>query len=89
MQYESIKEIREVGSWKANFLLEHDWVVLDVQSATRSARHAMSPAGLNNGAYYVRRGPIYVVGRPDGVETIEFPPFPQPKEPVVQQEAKE
>lgn len=73
MMYENIKEVRETGARNTNFLLAHDWVLLEIQFSSWSATHGITKGVQNSGSYYVRRGPIYVVGRPDGVETINYP----------------
>lgn len=68
----SIKEVQEGGKRLANWYMEHGYILLDIQSGARAARY---PAKSADGReYYVRRNPVYVVGRPEGVEAAPSPP---------------
>jgi len=71
--YENIVEVRECGQHNANFYLTNNYVLLDVQQGTYSTRHFTEPAGEHAGGYFVRRNPIYVLGRPEGVESVTPP----------------
>ena len=69
----TIKEVQEGGKNLANWYLSHGYVLLDIQSGSRAQRFpAASASGFQ---YYVRRNPVYVLGRPEGVEAS--PPFPR------------
>lgn len=68
---ETIKEVQEGGKHLANWYLSHGYILLAIQ---QGAWPKPLPLPNPNGQqYYVRRNPIYVVGRPDGVEPA--PPF--------------
>lgn len=70
----SIQEVQEGGKRLANWYLSHGYVLLDIQSASRSDKHPKdSQSGLSQ--VYVRRNPVYVVGRPKGVD--EAPRMPK------------
>ena len=69
----TIKEVQECGQRLANHLLRHGYVLLDIQSGSRAQRYP--EGGSNQGQlYYVRRNPIYVLGRPEGVEPAPLMP---------------
>jgi len=70
----TIVEVRECGQRLANYLLEHGYALLDIQGSSRAQRY---PEGGNQQGqlYYIRRNPVYVVGRPEGVEAA--PPMPK------------
>jgi hypothetical protein len=69
---ENIKEVQEGGKRLANWYLDHGYILLDIQSGSRAARY---PAKSADGReYYVRRNPVYILGRPEGVEPAEPPP---------------
>ena len=68
----SIKEIQEGGKRIANWYLDHGYVLLAIQSAARARRYPEDrPHGQQ---YYVNHNPVYVLGRPEGVEAAEPPP---------------
>lgn len=67
---QNIKEIQEGGKGLANWYLNHGYILLDIQSASRSDHHPIA----GNQQYYVRRNPIYVLGRPEGVAIAPPPP---------------
>jgi hypothetical protein len=74
----TIKEIQEGGKRIANHYLSHGYVLLSVQSGARIEK--FPDGGPNAGQYYIRRNPVYVLGRPEGVEPAEPPPkrtFPE------------
>ena len=75
----TIKEVQEGGKNLANWYLDHGYVLLDIQPAARGQRFP-TETGPNAGQWYVRRNPVYVVGRPEGVEAADSPPrwAPQP-----------
>lgn len=68
----TIKEVQEGGKNFANWYLERGYILLDIQSGSRAQRY---PGGMNASGqqYYVRRNPVYVLGRPEGVEAAPFP----------------
>lgn len=66
----NIKEIEEGGKKLANWYLAHGYVLLDIQAGARADWNPRSAA--NAQMCYVRRNPVYVVGRPEGV-----PPAPR------------
>lgn len=69
----TIKEVQEGGKRIANHYLSHGYVLLDIQQAARSRRF---PDDNKSGQqYYVHRNPVYVLGRPDGVD--EAPALPR------------
>lgn len=79
----TIKEVQEGGKWLANHYLDHGYVLLDIQAGARGQQ--FPDKGPNAGQWYVRRNPVYVVGRPEGVEAA--PPPPQRERP--KEEAKQ
>ena len=74
-----IEELVEVRIRDVNDYLRHDYQFLAIQSISISARHPTAEADKANKNYYVRRYPVYVLGRPPGVEPWSPPPKP-PKE---------
>ncbi|KKM95481.1 hypothetical protein LCGC14_1187790 [marine sediment metagenome] len=70
----TIREVREGGQRVANHYLSRGYVLLDVQGQARSRRIAPQDARQEGRQYYVQRQPVYVVGRPEGVEECEPPP---------------
>jgi len=68
----TIKEVREGGQHYANWYLDHGYVLLDIQTGARAQRFPNVNAG--GAQYYVRRNPVYVLGRPEGVEVAPPPP---------------
>lgn len=69
----TIKEIQEGGKYLANHFLSYGYILLDIQAGTRAQKF---PEENRSGQqYYVRRNPIYVLGRPDAVEPA--PPVPK------------
>jgi hypothetical protein len=67
----TIKEVQEGGKYLANWYLEHGYVLLDIQSSSQ-ARKAPDIVGRQ---YYIRKNPIYILGRPEGVQVA--PPLPK------------
>lgn len=66
----TIKEVQEGGKHLANWYLDHGYVLLDIQSSSQ-ARKAPDAIGKQ---YFIRRNPIYILGRPKGVKVAPFPP---------------
>lgn len=61
----NIKEVQEGGKKLANWYLAHGYMLLDIQTGARADWNPRSAA--NGQMCYVRRNPVYVMGRPDGV----------------------
>ena len=77
----TIKEVQEGGKRLANWYLDHGYVLLDIQQGARSRRYpGVSASGHQ---YYVYRNPVYVLGRPEGVEVAPFPPLRESPAPSV------
>jgi hypothetical protein len=68
----TIKEVQEGGKYLANHYLSKGYLLLDIQVGARATRFPEENRGGQQ--YYVRRNPVYVLGRPDGVEPAEPPP---------------
>lgn len=69
----TVKEVQEGGKYLANHYLSHGYILLDIQAGTRAQKF---PEENRSGQqYYVRRNPVYVLGRPDGVKPA--PPIPK------------
>ncbi len=64
----TIKEVQEGGKRLANHLLDHGYILLDVQSSARQRSFPAIHLPGNQYQYYVYRNPVYVLGRPEGVE---------------------
>lgn len=62
----SIKEVQECGKKLANHYLEHGYLLLDIQTGTRIGKYPDDNKGGQN--YFIRRNPIFVLGRPEGIE---------------------
>lgn len=62
----TIKEVQEGGKRLANHYLSHGYLLLDIQTGARARKFPE----INRGGqqYYVHRNPVYVLGRPEGVE---------------------
>jgi hypothetical protein len=74
----TMKEVQEGGKRIANHYLSYGYILLDIQSGARSRKF---PEPNRSGQqYYVHRNPVYVLGRPDGVE---------PAPPMQEQEPKQ
>lgn len=74
MDYEllkTIKEVQECGKRKANYYLDHGYILLDVQTATRGTK--FNEHELTGQQYYARRNPIFVLGRPEGIKQAPNP----------------
>jgi len=69
-----IKEVQEVGKKLANWYLDHGYILLDVQAGTRVGSFPANDRDGHQYQYYVGRNPIYVLGRPDGVEPAPLMP---------------
>ncbi len=68
----TIKEVQEGGKRLANWYLEHGYILLDIQSASRSRRF---PEDNRLGQqFYVHRNPVYVLGRTEEVEPAPLMP---------------
>jgi hypothetical protein len=63
--FSNIKEVQEGGKKLANWYLAHGYLLLDIQSGARADWHPRTAANCQMS--YVRRNPVYIVGRPDGV----------------------
>ena len=74
--YEGIQEVVSVGGHNANFYLGNGYRLLKVIEATTEGT-------LSEGRPFVKRYPIYVLGRPPGVAHVSHKP-PEP----VSEEAK-
>lgn len=75
----NIKEIQEGGKKLANWYLKHGYILLAIQSGSRAAKYPNKSA--DGREYYVRRNPVYVLGRPEDVPEAPNPPYQwQPKE---------
>lgn len=74
----TIKEVQEGGKRLANWYLEHGYLLLAIQEGARTGSFPDSDAGGHQYRYYVRRNPVYVLGRPEGVEAAPFPPKREP-----------
>jgi len=68
----NIKEVQEGGKHYANWYLDHGYTLLAIQVGARA--HSFPNPGPDGLKYYVRRNPVYVLGRPDGVEAAPPPP---------------
>jgi hypothetical protein len=66
-----IKEVQEGGKRLANHLLDRGYILLDIQNAARSRQYNPHDDRGNAQLYYVHRNPVYVLGRPEGVEPAE------------------
>jgi hypothetical protein len=69
----TIREIQEGGKYLANHYLSHGYVLLDIQEGARVGNFPDADAKGHQYRYYVRRNPVYVLGRPEGVEVAEQP----------------
>lgn len=76
--FEQIKEVQDEGKRLANYYLDKGWVLLDIQPGSRTGRFpSENPTGFQ---FYVRKDPVYVVGRPGFVDPCD--PFnPRREEP--------
>lgn len=72
----NIKEVQEGGKYLANWYLDHGYILLDIQFATRGVKFNGRENIQNSQMYFVRRNPCYVLGRPDGVDPAPAPPAP-------------
>lgn len=70
----TIKEVQEGGRRIANHYLSHGYVLLAIQGAARSRKYSNTDESHNAQQYYVHRNPVYVLGRPEGVEEAPSPP---------------
>lgn len=70
----TIKEVQEGGKRLANWYLEHGYVLLEVQEGARARSFPDTDAGGHQYRYYVHRNPVYVLGRPEGVDAAPAPP---------------
>jgi hypothetical protein len=74
----NIKEIQECRKNNANWYLDHGYILLEIQALSRATLYPETNVGQQG--YYVSRHPIYILGRPDGVEAAPPPPRRQPNE---------
>lgn len=63
----TIVEVQEGGKNLANHYLQHGYLLLDVQSGARQSSFPSKDSPGHQYQYYVRRNPVYVVGRPEGI----------------------
>jgi len=82
----TIKEVQEGGKHLANWYLDHGYILLDIQSAARA--RLFHDASVSGRQYYVHRNPVYVLGRPEGVEVAPSPPKWTPPEKNTPEEDK-
>lgn len=68
----TIKEVQEGGKGLANWYLNNGYLLLDIQQAGRAQKFPEENRGGQQ--YFVRRNPIYILGRPDGVKPVGGPP---------------
>lgn len=68
----TIVEVQEGGKNFTNWYLKHNYILLDIQTGTRGQK--FSQEDLTGQQYYVRRNPVYIVGRTADVP--EAPPMP-------------
>jgi len=68
----NIKEVQEGGKNFINWYLSHGYTLLAIQQGARA--QTFPQPNPNGQQQYVRRNPVYVVGRPDGVKPA--PPWP-------------
>ncbi len=68
----TIKEVQEGGKNLANWYLSRGYMLLDIQTGARGQRFPSEHVGAQ--PYYVRRNPVYVLGRPEGIEAAPAPP---------------
>lgn len=73
----TIKEVQECGRRNANWYLEHGYILLDIQSGAR-ARQYPNGAIQQGNQFYVYRGPVYILGCPEGVKAAPPPPREAP-----------
>jgi len=69
----TIKEVQEGGKRFTNWYLGHGYILLAIQVGARAQKFPETNTGGQQ--YYVRRNPVYVLGRPEGVEAA--PPMPR------------
>jgi len=65
---EDIKEVTTGGKDTANWYLKRGYRLLSIQSVA-------APGVRTDGAFYISRRPVFIVGRPDGVERAPDPPY--------------
>lgn len=70
----NIKEVQDGGKRLANWYLDHDYILLDIQPGARSRKHPDDGNAIGN-IYYIAKSPTYVLGRPAGVPPA--PPMPK------------
>ena len=74
----TIREVQEGGKHLANWYLDHGYLLLAIQEGTRARSFPNLKVEGHQYQYYVRRNPVYVLGRPDGVEPAKSPPRWEP-----------
>jgi hypothetical protein len=67
-----IKEVQEGGKRLANWYLERGYILLAIQLGARALPFPNQNVGGQQ--YYVRRNPVFVLGRPEGVKPAPHPP---------------
>lgn len=74
----TIREVQEGGKFLANWYLDRGYILLEIQSGAQIRK---SPSGFDR-QYFIRKNPIYVVGRPDGVAIAPRPPKRESKDEI-------
>lgn len=67
----TIQEVQEGGKRLANHYLSHGYLLLAIQGGARARQFPGQSVGGQQ--WYVRRDPVYVLGRPEGVEAAPNP----------------
>ncbi len=67
----NIKEVQEGGKRLANWYLSRGYILLDIQTGSRASK--FPEENRVSQQYYVRRNPVFVLGRPEGVEAAPSP----------------
>lgn len=70
-QYKII-EVQEGGKNLANWYLKHGYILLDIQTGSRGMKFASSD--IAGQQYYVRRNPVFIVGRTEEIKHAPYPP---------------
>lgn len=83
----TIEEVQEGGKRLANHFLRHGYILLDIQQGARAQR--FPDGNLNGRQYFVRRNPVYVLGRPKNVKEAPAPPEWTKSKDKVEEEAED
>jgi hypothetical protein len=70
--FADVVEVLEVGQFLANHYLRNGYKLLGTPHRAEAELHG-------GGQWYVRRRPRFVVGRPEGVDSVEPPPRQAPQ----------